>query len=98
MWQEPHHNMVIIGEYRLPVAKAGTPMYFDFPRQIQTRRVCFKLLGDVTSFIDDPSEQDDPGFGASCLATGLSLSNRVKLYYYADPNELGKWATTMSAV
>ncbi|XP_031391527.1 probable phosphoinositide phosphatase SAC9 isoform X2 [Punica granatum] len=91
-------SMVIIGEYRLPEARAGTPMYFDFPRQIQTRRVSFKLLGDVASFVDDPSEQDDAGFRASPLAAGLSLSNRVKLYYYADPYELGKWATNMSGV
>ncbi|KAK4803336.1 hypothetical protein SAY86_001539 [Trapa natans] len=96
-FQEPC-DMVILGEYRLPQATAGTLMYFDFPRKIQTRRVCFKLLGDVASFIDDPSEQEDSGCRAYPIATGLSLLNRVKLYYYADPNELGKWATTMSAI
>lgn len=94
--QEPH-NMVTIGEYRLPEAKAGTAMYFDFPRQIQTRRVLFKLLGDVTAFTDDPAEQDDSGLKAFPLAAGLSLSNRIKLYYYADPYELGKWAS-LSAI
>ncbi|KAL5578722.1 hypothetical protein UlMin_011164 [Ulmus minor] len=94
--QEPH-SMVTIAEYRLPEAKAGTAMYFDFPRQIQSRRVAFKLLGDVTAFADDPSEQDDSGLGAPPLPVGLSLANRVKLYYYADPYELGKWAS-LSAV
>ena len=89
--------MVTIAEYRLPEAKAGTAMYFDFPRQLQTRRVAFKLLGDVTAFVDDPTEQDDYGSGAPTLAAGLSLSNRIKLYYYADPYELGKWAS-LSAV
>ncbi|XP_054798081.1 LOW QUALITY PROTEIN: probable phosphoinositide phosphatase SAC9 [Prosopis cineraria] len=93
---QEHHTMVTIAEYRLPEAKAGTPMYFDFPRQIQTRRISFKLVGDVAAFIDDPSEQDDFGI-SSPLAAGLSLSNRVKLYYYADPYELGKWAS-LSAV
>lgn len=88
--------MVPIAEYRLPEAKAGTPMYFDFPRQIQNRRISFKLVGDVAAFTDDPSEQDDFGI-SSPLAAGLSLSNRIKLYYYADPYELGKWAS-LSAV
>ncbi|KAH9726910.1 putative phosphoinositide phosphatase SAC9 [Citrus sinensis] len=90
--QEPH-NMVTIAEYRLPEARAGTPMYFDFPRPIQSRRVSFKLLGDVTAFADEPSEQDDSGLRAPLVATGLSLSNRIKLYYYCDPYELGKWAS-----
>ncbi|XP_057992420.1 probable phosphoinositide phosphatase SAC9 isoform X2 [Hevea brasiliensis] len=94
--QEPH-SMVIIGEYRLPEARAGTSMYFDFPRQIQTRRVSFKLLGDVAAFADDPAEQDDYDLRAAPLAAGLSLSNRIKLYYYADPYELGKWAS-LSAI
>ncbi|KAK9205665.1 hypothetical protein WN943_015933 [Citrus x changshan-huyou] len=90
--QEPY-NMVTIAEYRLPEARAGTPMYFDFPRPIQSRRVSFKLLGDVTAFADEPSEQDDSGLRAPLVATGLSLSNRIKLYYYCDPYELGKWAS-----
>ncbi|GAY67665.1 hypothetical protein CUMW_258420 [Citrus unshiu] len=90
--QEPH-NMVTIAEYRLPEAGVGTPMYFDFPRLIQSRRVSFKLLGDVTAFADEPSEQDDSGLRAPLVATGLSLSNRIKLYYYCHPYELGKWAS-----
>lgn len=94
--QEPH-SLVTIAEYRLPEAKAGTAMYFDFPREIQTRRIIFKLLGDITAFADDPSEQDDIGSGVVPVAAGLSLSNRIKLYYYGDPYELGKWAS-LSAV
>ena len=89
--------MVTIGEYRLPEARAGTAMYFDFPRQVQARRISFKLLGDVVAFIDDPSELDDSSIGAPLVAAGLSLSNRIKLYYYADPYELGKWAS-LSAI
>ncbi|OIV93216.1 hypothetical protein TanjilG_27395 [Lupinus angustifolius] len=94
---QEYHNMVTIGEYRLPETRAGTPLYFDFPRQIQTRRISFKLLGDVAAFADDPSEQDDSGNRISPLAVGLSLSNRIKVYYYADPYDLGKWAS-LSAV
>ncbi|XP_059655366.1 probable phosphoinositide phosphatase SAC9 [Cornus florida] len=93
--QEPH-NLVTVAEYRLPEVKGGTPMYFDFPRRIQTRRILFRLLGDVASFSDDPSEQDDSDYRAP-LAAGLSLTNRIKLYHYADPYELGKWAS-LSAV
>lgn len=89
--------MVTIAEYRLPETKSGTPMYFDFPRQLQTRRITFRLIGDVAAFIDDPTEQDDAEYRSSPLAAGLSLANRVKLYYYADPYELGKWAS-LSAV
>ncbi|KAI4368285.1 hypothetical protein MLD38_016860 [Melastoma candidum] len=94
--QEPH-KMVTVAEYRLPEAKPNTPMYFDFPKNIQTNRVVFRLIGDVAAFIDDPGEQDDSAMRASALAAGLSLSNRVKLYYYADPYEMGTWGS-LSAV
>ncbi|KAK9123357.1 hypothetical protein Sjap_012959 [Stephania japonica] len=94
--QEPN-NIFTVGEYRLPVARAGTPMYFDFPKPIPARRITFKLLGDIAAFADDPAEQDDSDFRASPVASGLSLSNRIKLYYYADPYELGKWAS-LSAI
>ncbi|XVF84266.1 hypothetical protein PTKIN_Ptkin17bG0019500 [Pterospermum kingtungense] len=90
-------NMVTVAEYRLPETKPGTPMYFDFPREIQTRRISFKVLGDVAAFSDEPTDQDDSGFRAPAIAAGLSLSNRIKLYYNADPYELGKWAS-LSAV
>lgn len=93
--QESH--MVTIAEYRLPETRPGTAMYFDFPGQIQTRRITFRLVGDVAAFTDDPTEQDDGEYRSSPLAAGLSLANRVKLYYYADPYELGKWAS-LSAV
>ncbi|KAK9205670.1 hypothetical protein WN943_015938 [Citrus x changshan-huyou] len=63
-------------------ARAGTPMYFDFPRPMQSCRVSFKLLGDVTALAVEPSEQDDSGLRAPLVAAGLSLSNRIKLYYY----------------
>ncbi|MFS7952579.1 hypothetical protein Hanom_Chr07g00608581 [Helianthus anomalus] len=91
-------KMVVVSEYRLPEVRAGTAMYFDFPRPVTARRVSFRLLGDVASFADDPADLDDSSDFQGPLATGLSLSNRVKLYYYADPYELGKWATTLSAV
>lgn len=94
-FQEPN-NMVTIGEYRLPEVKGGTPMYFDFPRQINTRRITFRLLGDIAAFSDDPSEGDSDLRGRA-LPAGLALPNRIKLYYYGDPYELGKWAG-MSAV
>lgn len=96
---QDNRNMVVVTEYRLPEVKGGTPMYFDFPRALNSRRVSFRLVGDVASFADDPADQDDSvGLrGGRPLATGLSLSNRIKLYYYADPNDLGKWAS-LSAV
>ncbi|CAM8897025.1 unnamed protein product [Rhodiola kirilowii] len=90
------NNSVIIAEYRLPEVKAGTPMYFDFPRRVQSQRITFQLLGDVAAYIDDQAEQDTES-RALPVAAGLSLSNRLKLYYYADPYELGKWAS-LSAI
>ncbi|KAF6171493.1 hypothetical protein GIB67_018017 [Kingdonia uniflora] len=91
------NKMVTVGEYRLPAARAGTPMYFDFPRVIQARQITFKILGDVASFADDTAEQDNSVSRTLPLAIGLTLANRIKLYYYADPYDLGKWAS-LSAV
>ncbi|XP_042477726.1 probable phosphoinositide phosphatase SAC9 [Macadamia integrifolia] len=95
--QEPNKKLVTVGEYRLPEVRVGTAMYFDFPRPIQSSRITFKLLGDVAAFSDDLAELDDSDFMAKPVASGLSLSNKIKLYYYADPYELGKWAS-LSAV
>ncbi|KAL9432007.1 hypothetical protein AB3S75_027088 [Citrus x aurantiifolia] len=75
-------------------ARAGTPMYFDFLQPIQSCRVSFNLLGDVTVFAVEPSKQDDLGLRAPLVAAGLSLSNRIKLY--CDPHELGKWASLLA--
>ncbi|KAL2470130.1 putative phosphoinositide phosphatase SAC9 [Abeliophyllum distichum] len=94
--QEPH-NMVIVAEYRLPQVKPGTAMYFDFPRKINTSRITFRLLGDIAAFTDDPAEHDDSYSRPQPWAAGLSLANKIKLYYYADPYELGKWAS-LSAI
>ncbi|KAG9135943.1 hypothetical protein Leryth_025787 [Lithospermum erythrorhizon] len=65
--------------------------------QINSRRIMFRLLGDIAAFSDDPSEADDSDLKSRSLPTGLALSNRIKLYYYSDPYELGKWAS-LSAV
>ncbi|XP_074320101.1 putative phosphoinositide phosphatase SAC9 [Silene latifolia] len=94
---QENQNMVTIAEYRIPETKPGTAMYFDFPRKVHSRRISFRLLGDVAAFIDDPTEQDDAEYRSSPLASGLSLANRVKLFYYANPYELGKWAS-LSAI
>ncbi|KAL8139070.1 hypothetical protein V2J09_005071 [Rumex salicifolius] len=85
-------KMVTVAEYRLPEAKPGTVLYFDFPREVQTQRISFRLLGDVAAFTDEPAEQDEAEYRNSLVPSGLSLSNRIKLYYYANPYEAGKWA------
>ncbi|XP_071721407.1 probable phosphoinositide phosphatase SAC9 isoform X2 [Rutidosis leptorrhynchoides] len=82
-------EMVVVAEYRVPEVKSGTPMYFDFPEVISSRRLWFRLVGDVTAFSDDPEEGDS----GRTLAAGLSLLNRIKLYYYAHPSDLGRWAS-----
>ncbi|CAA6664753.1 unnamed protein product [Spirodela intermedia] len=83
-------NWVIVKEYRLPEVRPGTAMYFDFPGVIQAQAVAFKLLGDVAAFSDDPTEEES---SLRSLAAGLSLSNRIKPYYYADPSEVGRLAS-----
>ena len=65
-------------------------MYFDFPSLIQAEAVAFKLLGDVVAFSDDSIEDE---VSLRPLASGLSLYNKVKLYYYADPNDIGRLAS-----
>lgn len=94
--QEPR-NLVPLGEFCLPEAKGGTPLYFDFARPVQARLMVFRLLGDVTAFADDISELDGSTLRNLPVAAGLSLSNRIKLYFYADPAEMGRIAS-LSAV
>jgi hypothetical protein len=90
--QEPR-NLVTVGEFRLPDAKVGTALYFDFSQLIQARVMIFRLSGDVMAFADDISELEGAsGFRNLPLAIGLSLANRIKPYYYADPYEAGKKA------
>lgn len=84
--------VVPVGEYRLPEGRLGTPFYFDFPTPIQARRITFELLGDVTAFYDEVTEQDENIVSYPPLASGLSLANKIKIYYYAQPSDLGKWA------
>jgi len=82
---------LVVEEYRLPEVKANTPLYFDFPDpRHDARCVIFRLLGDVTAFVDDISELENLNLRNLPLATGLSLSNKIKLYYYADTYEMGK--------
>lgn len=82
---------LVVEEYRLPEVKVNTPLYYDFQDlQQDVRCVLFRLLGDVTAFVDDIAEIDGSNLRNLPLATGLSLSNKIKLYYYADTYEMGK--------
>ena len=84
-------SKLVVEEYRLPEVKANTPLYFDFPDlQQDARCVIFRLLGDVTAFVDDISELENLNLRNLPVASGLSLSNKIKLYYYADTYEMGK--------
>ncbi|XP_024984355.1 probable phosphoinositide phosphatase SAC9 [Cynara cardunculus var. scolymus] len=87
--QGSSEEMVVVAEYRIPEVKGGTAIYFDLPKAISSRRIWFRLVGDIARFADDPEE----GEGGRPLAAGLCLLNRIKLYYYAQPNDLGRWAS-----
>ncbi|KAM0878793.1 hypothetical protein ACQ4PT_034649 [Festuca glaucescens] len=89
---------LVVEEYRIPEVKANTPLYFDFlDLQQDCRCVIFRLLGDVTAFVDDIAEIDGLNLRNLPLASGLSLSNKVKLYYYADTYEMGKIGSLSAA-
>ncbi|XP_076900797.1 putative phosphoinositide phosphatase SAC9 isoform X2 [Bidens hawaiensis] len=83
-------EMVVVAEYRIPEVKGGTATYFDFPKAISSKKMYFRLVGDVNGFADDPEDGGDTG---RPLAAGLCLLNRIKLYYYAHPSDLGRWAS-----
>ncbi|MFS7906986.1 putative SAC domain-containing protein [Helianthus anomalus] len=83
-------EMVLVAEYRIPEVKGSTAMYFDFPKVMSSKKMFFRLVGDVTGFADDPEDGGDTG---RPVAAGLCLLNRIKLYYYAHPADLGRWAS-----
>uniref|UniRef100_A0A0E0C1S9 Phosphoinositide phosphatase SAC9 n=1 Tax=Oryza meridionalis TaxID=40149 RepID=A0A0E0C1S9_9ORYZ len=90
---------LVVEEYRLPEVKVNTPLYYDFQDlQQDVRCVLFRLLGDVTAFVDDIAEIDGSNLRNLPLATGLSLSNKIKLYYYADTYEMGKIGSLSAVV
>ena len=52
---------MVVGEYRIPEVKSGTPMYFEFPKRVSSPLVWFKLVGDVTQFADDLEKGKEGG-------------------------------------
>lgn len=80
-----------LGEYMLPIARHGTPLYYDFKSPISARALTFELIGDISAFHDEGSESADPQSKDSALASSLSLANRVRTYRYVSTVELGKW-------
>ncbi|KAI5078715.1 hypothetical protein GOP47_0006386 [Adiantum capillus-veneris] len=84
--------------FSVPITQAATPLYFDFGTPIQARELTFELLGDITAFSDEKSEQQNDGpVKELSIASGLSLANKIKVYRYASISEMGKWAL-LSAV
>lgn len=75
----------------LPIARPGTPFYYDFQNPISARRLVFELIGDISAFHDEGSESADAESRDSALASSLSLVNRVRIYRYVPTVELGKW-------
>lgn len=88
---------VHVGYYSLPITQPGTPLYFDFGTPIQARGLTFELLGEITAYSDERTEQSDAAVKEPPMASGLSLANKIKVYRYALTSEMGKWAI-LSAV
>lgn len=84
---------IFVGEYMLPIARQGTPLYFDFRVPVVARVLTFELVGDLSAFSDEGSEQADSESKDTPLANSLSLVNRVRIYRYVPSAsaELGKW-------
>jgi hypothetical protein len=82
---------IFVGEYMLPIARPGTPLYFDFRVPVMARVLTFELVGDLSAFSDEGSEQADSESKDTPLANSLSLVNRVRIYRYVPSAELGKW-------
>ncbi|MCO5576196.1 hypothetical protein L7F22_030004 [Adiantum nelumboides] len=89
---------VHVGYFSVPITQVATPLYFDFGTPIQARELTFELLGDITAFSDDKSDQQNDGpVKELSIASGLSLANKIKVYRYALVSEMGKWGL-LSAV
>ncbi|OAE30181.1 hypothetical protein AXG93_4295s1360 [Marchantia polymorpha subsp. ruderalis] len=82
---------VFVGDYLLPIAKGGTPLYFDFGHPIMARGLVFELLGNISALLDEESNQTDADGKDYPLPSSLSLVNRIRIYRYALGSELGKW-------
>lgn len=80
-----------LGEYLLPIARPGSPLYYDFQSPISARALIFELIGDISAFHDEGFENVDSESRDSALASSLSLVNRVRIYRYVQTVELGKW-------
>lgn len=89
---------VHLGYFSVPITQAATPLYFDFGTPIQAKELIFELLGDITAYSDERTEQqNDAPIKDPPIASGLSLANKIKVYRYALVSEMGKWAL-LSAV
>jgi hypothetical protein len=80
-----------IGEFMLPIARPGTPLYFDFDGLVTARSLTFELVGDISAFHDEGADYVESESKDSALASSLSLVNRVRIYRYVRTVELGKW-------
>lgn len=73
---QPEH----IGEFMLPIARPGTPLYFDFNGLVTARSLTFELVGDISAFHDEGADYVESESKDSVLASSLSLVNRVRIY------------------
>ncbi|XP_024361756.1 probable phosphoinositide phosphatase SAC9 [Physcomitrium patens] len=89
--QDMNTQPMPVGEYMLPIAKPGTPLYFDFQVPVAVRALTFELIGDISAFHDEGFEYTDSDSRDSALASSLSLVNRVRIYRYVPTVELGTW-------
>ncbi|KAL3691590.1 hypothetical protein R1sor_005241 [Riccia sorocarpa] len=82
---------VLVGSFFLPVAKGGTPMYFDFDRPIIARALIFELVGNISALSDEDPVQTDADGREFPLPSSLSLLSKIRVYRHALVAEVGKW-------
>ncbi|KAL2622415.1 hypothetical protein R1flu_002620 [Riccia fluitans] len=71
---------LLVGNFLLPIAKSGTPLYFDFERPIMARKLIFELVGNISAFSDEDPLQSEADMRDFPLPSSLSLLNKVRAY------------------
>eukprot|EP00850_Spirogloea_muscicola_P007483 SM000038S14296 [mRNA] locus=s38:174165:181898:+ [translate_table: standard] len=80
-----------LGEFAIPVIRPGTSLCFDFSSPTSARLIILEVTGDITGCPDESLLDHGDLGGREATVCGLSLQNKVRLYRYVHPGELGKW-------
>ena len=80
----------------VPVARLGTPLYFDFSKPQTAKTLIFELAGEAGLLVDDGWDGPDPEAKEPSMGP-LSLVNKIKPYRFVASTELGAWGGLIAA-